>query len=171
MVLRLVCSLLHPRRVWYLKFTTMMTAALIEDHRAMNAEFDRIEQVLPGLQQSAAVKQLVHQVEDLLRKHAAAEEDLFLLVLGRHPEHKHALGEVYREHQEIDGRLINASATLETAQARQWLREAIARSRRHFQHEESEVFPLIERVSDPATLLKLGRIWRQQRRGAAPWAE
>ena len=149
---------------------TMITA-LIEDHRAMCAEFARIEQVLPGLEQSAAVKELAQHVEELLRKHAAAEEDFFLLVLGRHPEHKHAIGGVYREHQEIDGRLLNASATSEIVQARQWLREAMDLSRRHFQHEEATVFPLIERVSEHATLSKLGRIWRQRRQDAAPWSE
>lgn len=146
----------------------MMTAALIEDHQALCALFTKIEELLPSLNRTTAVKELARQVEGLLRKHAAAEEDLVLLALAAKPEHQSAADAFYQEHQEIDGRLVKVSTTLDFAQARQLLQEAIARSRQHFQYEESFLFPLLERVSERETLFKLGRLWRKQRGNGWP---
>ena len=132
--------------------------------------FDHIEELLPKLSRPAEVKRLARMVEDLLRGHAVAEEDLVLVALDHDSEHKRRADRLHREHQEIDSRLTRVYATSDLAKARRLLKAAIVASRAHFKHEERIVFPLIERVTTPETLLKVGAVWMQRRHLPANWA-
>ena len=134
------------------------------------ALFDQIEQVVPRLNRVAQVKRLTRLVEGLLLNHAAAEDDLALLVLDHASKHRQRADRLHREHQEIDSRLTRVYAANDLARARSLLKGAIAASRAHFKHEERIVFPLIERVTKPETLLKLGAVWMQRRHLPANWA-
>jgi hypothetical protein len=144
---------------------TIITA-LVSEHRAFCAEFDRVEQVLPRTRKLEAVKLLAQQVEGMLVRHAAAEEDLLLLARGRRPEQKQSQSEtIHLEHLEIDARLTQVHLARNLAQARRLFQAAIAVSRRHFKHEERMLFPMIEQVMDRGTLAKLGTIWTMRKEG------
>jgi hemerythrin-like domain-containing protein len=43
------------------------------------------------------------------------------------------------------------------------MRAALAHSRLHFQYEEENIFPLIERTLQRETLVRLGDVWREKR--------
>jgi iron-sulfur cluster repair protein YtfE (RIC family) len=146
-----------------------ITTALVAEHAMYCALFDHIEQLLPKLDRPAEVKRLARLVEGLLRGHAAAEEDLVLVALDHDSEHKRRANRLHQEHKEIDGRLTRVHGTNNVAQARGLLRAAIVASRSHFKHEERVVFPLIERVTKPETLTRLGATWMQRRHMPANW--
>ena len=137
---------------------TIITA-LEAEHAALRALFDRIERALPGLEQAAAVQQCARQVESLLCRHAAMEDDLMLLVWEAQPERWRAGHRFQREHREIDARLVEAQQTNRVAAARRLLREALAASRRHFEREERLLFPQVAQVVASSTLERLGAIW------------
>jgi hemerythrin superfamily protein len=144
-----------------------ITEALIAEHRQFCALFDQIEQGLPAAGSAADVQALARRIEKLLRTHAAAEEDLVLLVLENAVGARQRCKRLYTDHQEIDIRLTDVFKVKETGRAAALLREAIRRSRRHFKHEEEVVFPLIEDVSGQENLTRWGAIWSHRREGLA----
>ena len=147
-----------------------ITRALVAEHKMFCAVFDQVEHLLPGVKQLAHVKELSRMVEGLLRSHAAAEEDLVLLALDHAPEHKRRGDRIHQEHQEIDSRIMRVHGTKNLARARSLLRAAMIASRKHFEHEERVVFPLVERVMKPETLTKLGGVWMRRRHMPANWS-
>jgi iron-sulfur cluster repair protein YtfE (RIC family) len=139
------------------------------EHQMFGVVFEQVEKLLPSLDQLEEVRRAARMVEGLLLSHAKVEEDLLMLAQD------HVLGEQRRydrcrkEHQEIDSRLTRVRSTRNIARARTLLREAMAASRRHFQHEERKVFPLIENGMKPETLTKLGTVWFLRRHAPAHW--
>jgi hypothetical protein len=139
-----------------------ITSALVEEHERFRALFAEVEAALPGLDRLEEVQRLARQLEGLLRSHAAAEEDLVLLVLDSIPEQKRRCNRFYTEHQEIDAHLTQVGKSARVKQGRELLRMALRISRAHFLHEERVVFPLIEKVTGSDTLLRLGTFWQHQ---------
>ncbi len=144
-----------------------ITSALVAEHRQFCDYFDQIEAALPGLSDVEAIRRLACHVDRLLRSHAAAEEDLVLLLLDPHPEQKRRCDRFYTEHQEIDAQLTQASQAVSAESAAQLLRAAIAASRRHFRQEERVFFPIIERVAEAEQLARLGLFWSHRRQSMA----
>ena len=147
-----------------------ITKALAAEHAMYRVLFDHIEELLPKLRRPAEVKRLARLVEDLLRSHAVAEEDLVLVALDHESAHQRRADRLHRDHQEIDSRLTRVHGINNLSQARSLLEAAIVASRAHFKHEERVVFPLIEKVTKPETLVKLGAVWMQRRHLPANWA-
>jgi len=146
-----------------------ITRALAAEHKMFCAVFDQVERLLPGVKQLTQVKEFSRMVEGLLRSHAAAEEDLVLLALDHAPQHKRRGDRIHQEHQEIDSRITRVHGTKNLARARSLLRAALGASRKHFEHEERVVFPLVERVMKPEMLTKLGGVWMRRRHMPANW--
>jgi hypothetical protein len=144
-----------------------ITAALVAEHERFRAIFDEVEAALPGLDRLEEVQRLARHLEALLRSHAAAEEDLVLLVLDSRPEQKRRCNRFYTEHQEIDGHLTQVGKIASLDHGRALLKTALRVSRAHFGHEERVVFPLIEKITASDTLLRLGNFWLHQRASGA----
>jgi hemerythrin-like domain-containing protein len=140
-----------------------ITAALVAEHDTFRALFDEIERTLPRTGSLEETQRLARRLEGLLRLHAAAEEDLALLLLDHLPEQKRRCDRFYTEHQEIDAQLTQVLEVRELDLAQELLLGAIAVSRRHFKHEERVVFPLMEQVTEEEQLTKLGLIWARRR--------
>ena len=66
---------------------------------------------------------------------------------------------MHHEHKEIDERLMKVHETANCSEGRRLLKAAIAASREHFQLEERDVFPLLEKTLKPESLEALGRSW------------
>ena len=146
-----------------------ITGALTAEHKLFCAVFDQIEQALPQSKRLEQVRGLSRFVEDLLQRHAVAEEDLVLLALDHAPEHKRRCDRFHKEHQEIDSRITRVQTAKDMVRARGLLKAAMLASRKHFEHEERIIFPLIERLTKRETLTKMGAIWMRQRHMSANW--
>jgi hemerythrin-like domain-containing protein len=140
-----------------------ITRVLAAEHKMFCAVFDQIEQTLPQAQRLDQLRGLSRFVEELLRSHAGAEEDLVLLAVDHGPEHKRRCHRFHQEHQEIDGRITRVQTAKDIAQARGLLQAAMLASRKHFEHEERVIFPLIERLTKHETLTKMGALWLRRR--------
>jgi hemerythrin-like domain-containing protein len=132
--------------------------ALAQEHRALCDLFDHIDKTL-SMMPLPELKVLARQMEDLLLRHSAAEDDLVLLALYQAPEHRRRYTLFHKEHLEIDSRLTQIHTEKRVEFARNFMRRVMAYSRRHFQREEQTVFPLIKEVMGEDMLCKLGKVW------------
>jgi hemerythrin-like domain-containing protein len=149
---------------------TIITA-LVAEHKDFCVAFNRIDQALPRLKTLALVKTLAHRLESRLLRHAASEDDLVLFAVQRTPKLKRRCVRFHKEHQEIDVRLAQIAQASRMAEARVLMRGALDASRRHFEHEERVVFPLLEQAMEPQMLGKLGTLWklRHKNKAAEDW--
>ena len=136
-----------------------ITDALTIEHVTIRTVFSQIENVLTKLERLEDVKAMASMVEALLEQHGEVEEHLLYVVLD------HALAEVGKlefmsqEHGEIDQRLASIQSATDLETARRMLRAVMNYSRKHFQNEELNVFPVIhQRISEDA-LKALGEAW------------
>lgn len=141
---------------------TIITA-LVAEHEDFCAGFDRIELALGEVTELDRLKRLARRMEERLTSHAAVEDDLVLFVTEQTAELKRRCARFHRDHQEIDARLAQISHAGELNDARDLLRSAMEASRRHFDHEERVVFPLLERAVAPEVLGKFGVFWKLRR--------
>ena len=145
-----------------------ITDALRAEHTIYLGVFDQIERVLPSLVSLTEIRTMATVVEGLLHGHATRETDLAYLALDHALANKGKLDTMHQEHQEIDERLRKVQRASTSAEGRRLLKAAITASREHFRMEEKSIFPLLERVLQPETLLELGRTWMPAKRDAAP---
>jgi hemerythrin-like domain-containing protein len=131
--------------------------SLVAEHRVFLTVFDQIERVLPDLKTGAEVAVLCRVLAGLLHDHGAEENDLAYIALDHilkdHAQHDR----LYHDHEEIDGLLKEVGAINNLPKARARLKAALDACRAHFDDEECNVFPLIEKVLQPETLQVLGR--------------
>jgi hypothetical protein len=144
-----------------------ITQALITEHTVFTTFFNKIEQLLPGLRTVDEVRLLGSLVEALLQEHGATETDLAYVALDHALDQEGQLDKMHQDHHEIDRSLreVHTAATL--ADARHQLKLALHASRHHFQREESNVFPLLEKMLRPDTLAQLGEGWTAHHRAPA----
>ena len=133
---------------------------LVAEHRVFLTVFDQMEQLLPGLKTREEVVVLCRVVAGLLHDHGEEEDDLAYVavehILKDHDRHIR----IHHDHQELD-RLLKEVGTIKSLpQARARLKAALNACRAHFDDEERNVFPLIEKVLQPETLQVLGRTRR-----------
>ena len=139
-----------------------ITEALVAEHNTFLTVFDHIERVLPSLATQTEVRTMASIVEGLLESHAKTETNMAYLALDHVLEQNGELKRMHQDHREIDDRLRNVHTANTCAEARRLLKAALLASREHFQLEERNVFPLIEKVLEKETLLELGQIWLQR---------
>ena len=118
--------------------------------------FDVIDHLLPDVQTVAEVRLLSRLVEGVLSRHADVEQNLAYAALDHALAEKGELNQLYQDHEEIDARLQHATLATEFVEAVRFLRAGLKASREHFRREEEMVFPLFEKLFDPAALEALG---------------
>ncbi|HEY5911262.1 MAG TPA: hemerythrin domain-containing protein [Verrucomicrobiae bacterium] len=136
-----------------------ITDALIAEHAIYLGVFDEIERVLPSLTTPSELQTMAGIITRILQPHALDENNLAYLALDHALAHKGKLERMHHEHKEIDERLMKVHETGNCSEGRRLLKAAIAASREHFQLEEREVFPLLEKTLKPESLEALGRSW------------
>lgn len=126
---------------------------LIEDHRTVEALFDKIETTdNPRLMQ-----QYFAQIAQELTLHAAGEEEAFYPAVGQFTSTANLVRESYEEHAEVK-RLINDISFLQPTAP--LYRERIAQLRaalaHHIEEEEGELFPRVAEHFSEQQCLELG---------------
>ena len=155
---------------WHiLRIMIPITRALSAEHLMFCGVFDEVEKALAGFNRLEDVRRAARLVEGLLLSHAQVEEELLILAEHHLPTGARRYAPCRKEHQEIDSQLTRVRSTSRVARARGLLQAAMAASRKHFKHEESKVFPLLEKGMEPAALAKLGTIWFLRRHSPANW--
>jgi len=119
--------------------------------------FDQIERVLSSPKSVSEIKLLASVVEGLLSKHAETETNLAYWALDHVLADQGALDRLYQDHKEIDDQFKRIHQAADPVVALRLLKKALAATREHFCCEEKNVFPLLEKTLQPATLLALGR--------------
>jgi hemerythrin-like domain-containing protein len=143
---------------------------LVAEHRVFLTVFDQIEQELPGLKSVEEIRLLCRLLGGLLHDHGVAETDLAYVALDHILKQRRQQTRLYHDHQEIDRMLKEVAEIAELPKARALLKAALEACRAHFDEEERNVFPLIERALQPETLAVLGRVWKPQPLASTPVA-
>jgi hemerythrin-like domain-containing protein len=139
-----------------------ITEALVAEHTTFLVVFDQIERALPSLSTPAELKTMAGIVEGLLESHAKTETNLAYLALDHVLQHNGELKRMHQDHKEIDERLLKVHTAKTCAEGRRLLKGVLAGCREHFQLEERNVFPLIEKLLQEETITELGRTWLQR---------
>jgi hemerythrin-like domain-containing protein len=141
-----------------------ITESLTAEHAVFRVVYDFIEFTLTEPSAVGEVKLLGSLVGALLCNHAEAEENLVLVALDHALAENGQLDCFYQEHREIDDRLKHVQMASEFTEARRLLIAAMRASRRHFDHEEQTVFPLMEKTLQAETLAELNQAWMRRRK-------
>ena len=139
-----------------------ITEALVAEHTIFLTVFDHIERVLPSLTTQTEISTMASIVEGLLEAHAKTETNMAYLALDHVLEQNGELKRMHQDHHEIDARLREVHKANTCAESRRLLKAVLAGCREHFQLEESNVFPLLERVLQEETLPELGQTWLER---------
>lgn len=130
---------------------------LVAEHRVFLMVFDQIERLLPDLKTGEEVAVLCRVVGGLLHDHGAEENDLTHLAVDHILKDHDRQARLCHDHQEIDRLLKAVRAIKDLPKARSALKAAFDACRAHFDDEERNMFPLIEKVLQPETLQVFGR--------------
>jgi hemerythrin-like domain-containing protein len=107
---------------------------------------------------------LCRLVARLLHDHGDGETNLIYIALDHVLMERHQLTRLNHDHHELDGALKKVEAIKDFGEARRQLKATLAMARAHFDDEERNVFPVIERVLHRETLMELGNAWKTRRR-------
>lgn len=144
-----------------------ITDALLGEHGAFYAQFERIE-AMPDGAPVAEVREQATLLAAALVSHAQLEDELLfarMLAAGGNPG---LLGTMEEEHQVIAGHLERAQGTADGRRALAELREAVAVAREHFAKEEQIAFPLAGALLRDGELEALGLAWSGRRGVSLP---
>jgi hemerythrin-like domain-containing protein len=130
----------------------IITNFLTTEHAVFCELFDEIDRLLPEVQTVAEVRLLSRLVEGVLSRHADVEQNLAYAALDHALAEKGELNQLYQDHEEIDACLHHATLAVKFVEAVRFLRAGLKASREHFRREEETVFPLFEKLFDPAAL-------------------
>ena len=144
--------------------TTMITIteALHAEHLVLRAVFDEVERALPALEGLEGVRVLARVVENLLRAHGDAEDNLVYVALNHLLAEQGQFQRLHQEHEEIDARLETIPTAADAVAAARLLKGALRKARAHFLAEEQVVFPLLEQNLSLASRKELAQAWSQR---------
>jgi hypothetical protein len=140
-----------------------ITDALLGEHGAFYAQFDRLEETLPHTTSAAEVREQAALLAAALITHAKLEDALLFVRMRSAGADEGLLATMEEEHTEIAAGLTRAQGTQDAALARTELLEAVSLAREHFAREERFAFPLAESVLGAAALSELGVTWSERR--------
>ncbi len=140
-----------------------MTDALLGEHGAFYAQFDRLEEEIPRTATAAEVGEQAALLAAALVSHAKLEDELLFDRMAAAGVDHGLMTSMLDEHQQIADRLARAQGTGDLERGRMELLEAVALARDHFAKEERLAFPLAESRLGAAALEDLGREWARRR--------
>jgi hemerythrin-like domain-containing protein len=129
-----------------------VTDLLTNEHATFCLLFDEIDRLLPDVRTVAEVQLLSRLVEGVLSHHADVEDNLAFAALDHALAEKGQMHRLHQDHEEIDASLRGATVAARFSEALELLKAGLKASRDHFKREESVVFPLFEKLLDPASL-------------------
>ena len=140
-----------------------ITDALLGEHGAFYAQFDRLEEQLPGCRDVAEVREQAALLASALVSHARLEDELLFPAMARANADPGLLEAMEAEHGDIADRLSRAQGTADLTLARNELLEAVSMARDHFAKEERLAFPLADELMGAPVLQDLGAAWAARR--------
>jgi len=140
-----------------------ITDALLGEHGAFYAQFDRIEETLPHTTSAGEVREQAALLAAALISHAQLEDTLLFERMRSAGGDEGLLSTMEAEHTEIAGLLTRAQGSQDVSAARDDLLEAVALARDHFAKEEQVAFPMAESIIGAAGLTALGARWSARR--------
>lgn len=140
-----------------------ITDALLGEHGAFYAQFDRLEEQLPGCRDVAEVREQAALLASALVSHARLEDELLFAAMAVAGADAGLLDAMETEHGDIADRLSRAQGTADAALARRELLEAVSLARDHFAREERLAFPLAGELLGAPALMELGAAWAGRR--------
>jgi hemerythrin-like domain-containing protein len=152
-------------------FLVTIIEGLVAEHRVFLTIFDQIERSLPDIKTLDEIKLVCRLVEGLLHNHGMAETDLAYITFDHMLKEQNRCTRLNHDHQEIDVLLREVETIKDLPEARARLKASLNACRNHFNEEERNVFPLIEKTLQHETLVVLGKAWRSQSYLTPPPAE
>jgi iron-sulfur cluster repair protein YtfE (RIC family) len=140
-----------------------ITDALLGEHGAFYAQFDRLDEQLPVCRDVAEVREQAALLAAALVSHARLEDELLFPAMSRASADPGLLEAMESEHEAIADRLSRAQGTADLALARNELLEAVSLARDHFAKEERLAFPLADELLGAPSLQQLGASWAMRR--------
>lgn len=140
-----------------------ITDALLGEHGAFYAQFDRIEEQLPVCRDVAEVREQAALLASALVSHARLEDELLFGAMAAANGDPGLLDAMETEHGAIADRLSRAQGTADLTLARNELLEAVSLARDHFAKEERLAFPLADALLSASVLRDLGDAWAIRR--------
>lgn len=140
-----------------------ITDALLGEHGAFYAQFDRLEETLPHTTSAGEVREQAALLAAALISHAQIEDTLLFERMRSAGGDEGLLSTMEAEHTEIAGLLTRAQGSQDVSAARDDLLEAVTLARDHFAKEEQVAFPLAESIIGAAGLTALGARWSARR--------
>ncbi len=137
---------------------------LVIEHQVFLTLFDEIERTLARLKNVGEVRMLCRLIAGLLHNHGEEEANLIYIALDHVLLERHQLTRLNHDHHELDVVLKKVEELEDLGEARRQFKITLAMARAHFNDEEQNVFPVIERVLHRATLVELGNVWKARYR-------
>ena len=138
-----------------------VTEAIALEHATLLRVFDEVERILPGLGSAAEAGRLATMVERLLGTHAELETNFAFVALDHALRDEGHLATLHQDHRELDDRLRRVHEATNCEEACGLLRAVLGRARTHFQREERELFPVLERALGLGALVILGEAFEK----------
>ena len=140
-----------------------ITDALLGEHGAFYAQFDRLESELPHVTNTGEVREQAALLAAALISHAKMEDEVLFPPMAKAGGDPGLLAAMEEEHTRIGGLLSSAQGTSDLESARADLLEAVSLARDHFSREERLAFPLAESLLDIDAQRALGAAWADRR--------
>jgi hemerythrin-like domain-containing protein len=140
-----------------------ITDALLGEHGAFYAQFDRLEDVLPHATSAGEVREQAALLAAALVSHAGLEDEVLFRRMALAGGDPGLLLTMEDEHVEIGALLAKAQVTADLEGARSALLEAVSLARDHFAKEERVAFPMAESLLGEDALSELGSAWAGRR--------
>jgi hemerythrin-like domain-containing protein len=136
-----------------------ITDALLGEHGAIYPLLDLLEKTLPDGDLAGAVTRAAC-LHSALITHAAIEDAVLRPAIQKFLPPPPS----QTDHEVIEQALLRVMSATDRDEAMRLLRDALARTRKHFHKEETVIFPLAERELSADELDRLGDEWAARRR-------
>ncbi len=140
-----------------------ITDALLGEHAVFYAQFDYLENAIPGANSVTLVKSLGAMLAAALASHARTEEELLFTTLEPHIGSMGPLAVMRIEHDQIEKTLEHLPTIQEVDQAQELLLKVVKVAREHFPKEEQVLYPMANKTLPVASLIDLGAQWAARR--------
>jgi len=141
----------------------ILTEALLGEHAVFYAQFDHLDQTVPGVGDLTIIHTQTTLIASALATHAQLEEDLLFKALDPHLGEMGPLAVMRMEHQEIESTLEQILNLEDLVEAKQKLLHVVHLAREHFAKEEQVLYPMASKVLGSEQLTTLGEQWAERR--------